>query len=278
MARLRGTVKARRLGVRRLGVLVLAARPLFAADHCAPEPLIDEPKARATQLGLRALVGLEHATYATERYAGNYTGTQVALAYSAARKRGPAWGVRAHLPVYQLVRNGQDEGGIGDVFVSGRVRVWKAPAEALSLGASLGVSIPTGDAERDLGMGHFMLHPGLWLGMVHGPLRSEWALGYGGVLGSGDHAHDSGPLVNPMNSSEMSLAGTLAWTLERALELRAGAMAAVPVAAPEGEARAIVQAGLRLVLGRVDVTSMLARAVWGDPFDDKLEVTVGYSF
>jgi len=28
----------------------------------------------------------------------------------------------------------------------------------------------------------------------------------------------------------------------------------------------------------VDVTTTLARAVWGDPFEDKLEVAVGYSF
>jgi len=282
MARLRGTVKGRRLWAPLVWGCVLLARPVLAVDHCAPEPLPERAKVASAELGLRPLVAVEHATYATERYAGNYTGARVALAYGPRGSHAVAWGVRAHVPVYQLVRNGQDEAGIGDVFVSGRIRIWSAPEEALTLGVSLGLSVPTGDAERDLGMGHFMLHPGMWLGTSHGQLRSEWALGYGVVLGSGlaggDHAHGTGPLVNPMNASELSLSGTIAWSVAQPLELRAGAMAAVPVAAPEGEARAILQAGLRLVLGRVDVTTPLARAVWGDPFEDKLEVAVGYSF
>lgn len=242
------------------------------ADHCAPSPA--EP---VGALGVGIAVGMEHASYATERYAGNYTGLHLGLGYASPGPGRPLWGVSADVPVYQLVRNGQDEGGIGDPFVHARLRLWQSRERQLALGVGLGVSIPLGDAQADLGMGHFMVHPGMWLGVGSEKLRTEWTAAYGRVLGSAEHAHEVGPLVNPMNSSELSAGGALVWTPFVPLEVRMAAMGAVPVGVA-GESRATASLGLAVRLGDVQVASSVALPLAGDPFEEKLEVSVRYAF
>jgi hypothetical protein len=123
-----------------------------------------------------------------------------------------------------------------------------------------------------------MLHPGLWLRTGQGDLRGEWTLGYGQVLGGSSDGHGTGALVNPMNASELSVGGALALSLWRALELRAVGMAAVPVSAQSGEARATLGLSAGLLLGKVAVTSGFSLPVLGDPYDERLDVAVSYAF
>ena len=221
---------------------------------------------------------LEHASYSTERYAGNFTGVHLGLTYAHASGRGLSWDVSAGVPTYQLVRNGQDEGGIGDPWVRGRLRLWQSRTQDLGLGAALGVSLPLGDAEADLGMGHVMIHPAVWLDSGGERMRTHFALSYGSVLGAGDHGSGPGPLVNPMNASELAASGTATWSPVPGLQLSASAMGAVPTSTEGGEARDVASLGVALPLGLVQVGSEFSWAILGDPFDQKLEVTARAAF
>lgn len=221
---------------------------------------------------------LEHASYSTERYAGNFTGVHLGLTYAQANGRGPSWDVSAGVPAYQLVRNGQDEEGIGDPWVRGRLRLWQSRAQDLGLGAALGMSLPLGDAEADLGMGHVMIHPAVWLDIGAERVRTHWTFSYGSVLGAGDHGTGPGPLVNPMNASELAASGTATWIPTRGLQLSASASGAVPTSKEGGEARAVASLGLALPLGLVQVGSEFSWAILGDPFDQKLQVTARAAF
>ncbi len=253
-----------------MALLIASSRAVGAADHCAPTPPPSAVSHGERGIGLAG--SLEHANYSTERYAGNYTGVVVGVSYVSS-----VWDLLLEAPVYRLSRNGLDVGGPGDPFVRGRFRVWGAPHEEVTLGGALGLSLPLGDAASDLGMGHVMVHPGVWLRTTGEELRTEWTLGYGRVVAGGDHAHGTGPLVNPMNASELSAGGALVWNLFRVLDLRAAAMGAIPVASPGGEARATLGFGIRLVFGKLDLSSVASFPLVGDPFRDKVEVSVGYS-
>lgn len=261
-------------------VFVLAlAHAAEGADHCAPGSLpTAENSADAEQLGVGVSLGLEHATYATERYAGHFTGFHLGVTYAHTPHHGPAWDVLGTLPAYHLVRNGSERVGVGDPMLRARIRLWQPSGGNVALGAALGVSFPLGDAAADLGMGHVMLHPALWVDSITQSVRLHGVLGYGGAVAAGGHEGGPGPLVHPMNASELSASGTAVYRVLAALELRAAVHGAVPLVSSGGEARAVATGGLGLTLGRVRVGSDFSWALLGDPFREKLEVTVGAAF
>lgn len=266
---MRSSVNERAKGRARCLALLLAfSHVAHAADHCAPPPL-----AHTEALGIDLGVRFEHAQYSTETYAGNYSGAMLAAALLR-----PSWDVSLDVPVYHLLKNGLDVAGPGDPYLGGRLQVLASRAETVALGLGLGLSLPLGDAEQDLGMGHFMLHPGLWLRTSQGDLRSEWTVGYGRVLGGPVDGHGTGPLVSPMNASELSVGGALSLRSWRVLELRAAGMLAAPLPATSGEARATLGLSAGLLLGKVAVTSGFSLPVLGDPYDAKLDVAVSYAF
>jgi hypothetical protein len=269
MDRLRGSVSGC-ASFAGFGFVVISAWPLrgAATDHCEPSaPPVLRGESAAPTFGLR--LGIERANYENERYAGNFAGVGLGAALVA-----KAWDVSLDATLYHLVKNGLDVVGPGDPFVRGRVRVWQTESGMLALGAALGL----GDAQAGLGMGHFMIHPGLWLASRGEKVRTEWSLGYGRVLGDGEHGEPTGPLVSPMNSSELSAGGALSWDLHPRFALRALGVGAVPVAAPQGEARLMAGFGARLALGALALSVTASFPVVGDPFTDKLEVGIGYSF
>jgi hypothetical protein len=270
---MRGSVSRRTAAVV-LGFAITSAWPSSgaAADHCEPSaPPALRGESTAPKFALR--LGIERANYANERYAGNFAGLGL-----GALLTGKAWDVSLDASLYHLVKNGLDVSGPGDPFLRGRVRVWQAEGSTLALGMALGLSAPLGDAQAGLGMGHFMIHPGIWLGSRGEQIRTEWSLGYGRVLGDGEHGEPTGPLVSPMNSSELSAGAAVSWDLHPQFALRALGLGAVPVAAPQGEARLMAGFGARLVLGALALTVTASFPVVGDPFTDKLELGIGYSF
>jgi hypothetical protein len=272
MDRVRGSVSLRALAV--FGFVVASVWPLrgAAADHCEPNaPPARRGRRAAPTFGLR--LGIERANYESERYAGNFAGLGLGAVLGD-----DAWDMSLDATLYHLVKNGLDIVGPGDPFLRGRVRVWQAEASTFAFGVALGLSAPLGDAEAGLGMGHFMIHPGLWAGSRGEKVRTEWSLGYGRMLGDGEHGEPTGPLVSPMNSSELSAGGALSWDLHPRFALRALGVGAVPVAAPAGEARLMAGFGARLGLGALTLSVTASFPVVGDPFTDKLEVGIGYSF
>jgi len=222
-----------------IGVLGLAwgwgapalAQPCHeVAPAAAQEPSVD--------LG----VALETATYRTPRYEGDYQALSLFAQGTHARGH-----VRLALPVYRLVRNGLEGRGLGDVALDAGVRLAQAAEGALATGLALAVTLPSGDASQELGMGHVMVMPGAWLDWRGARARVHARLAYGRALGGGAHLRGRPqPLVNPMNASEVegSLGGAVQLTQE--VGLKGGAYGALPVALPEGAARAATFAGLEL--------------------------------
>jgi hypothetical protein len=257
-----------RAALRLLGFVIAVSPTSAATDHCAPPPPV-----RTAALGLELALRAEHAEYSTETYAGNYSGA----AFGAAFIR-PRWDMALDVPFYHLLKNGLDVAGPGDPYLRGRVQLFGAKDRVLALGAAVGLSAPLGRAEDDLGMGHFMVHPAVWLRAGTPELRSEWTLGYGRILGSLEGGHGTGPLVNPMNASELSLGGAVVWRLRRGFDVRVAGMAAVPAFADGGEARATVGLGGGLLLGKVATKLGFSLPVVGDPYDAKLDVAVSHAF
>lgn len=272
---MRSSVRLRAGTLLRLLVCGAALAPFSrAADHCAPPPPARTARtARTAPLGIELSSRFEHAEYSTESYAGNYSGVSVGAALSR-----PSWDVALEVPLYHLLKNGLEVLGPGDPYLRGRLQILAAPSESWALGAALGLSAPVGSAEDDLGMGHFMVHPALWLRIGPDTLRSEWTLGYGRVLGSVGDGHGTGPLVDPMNASELSVGGAVVWRPRPALDLRLSGMAAVPLPADSGEARATLGLSAGLLLGKVIVSLGFAGPLLGDPYDAKIESGFGYAF
>lgn len=210
-------------------------------------------------------VALEMASYRTPRYEGHYEGL------SLLAQGNVSWGhVRVGLPVYRLVRNGLWSRGLGDVALDAGVRLAQGAEGALTTGVALAATLPSGDASEELGMGHVMVMPGAWLDWRGERARVHARLAYGRALGGG--AHLSGgpqPLINPMNASEVE--GSLGATVQltREIGLKGGAYGALPVALPEGAARAATFVGIDLSWRQVALGIEGHLPLAGTPFQAK---------
>lgn len=236
-----------------------------------------EPAPTASlSLGLQVSLRSEFATYKIQRFVGEYQGLAVGLAWERSWLK-----LRAVIPGYRLTTNGLERFGLGDLLVDARFSFAVESSHTLRWGPSLAATLPTGDASRELGMGHVMLMPGLWA-VWNGPrafVQSQ--LSYGRGLGSSATHHLSGPspIVNPMNVSEMEMAMTAGYTVIEQLRVRGGFYGAVPVAAPQGAARAAAFVGADLtLLERIDLSAEAHVPVIGDPFLAKLVIAVAARF
>ncbi len=250
--------------------LCAAAGPAQAQPCHEPAPL------ERRELGLRAALGAEYATYRTARYEGEYQGLSASLQWDT-----PALRLRAVVPAYRVVRNGFAAQGPGDVLLEGRAPLVGDGGEGPTGGVVFAASAPTGDAARDLGMGHFMLMPGVWFAWA--PRRAFVAaqMSYGRALGGGDgHHHGDGPrpLVNPMNASELEAAASAGYLLHDAVRARAGAYGALPAGDDQGAARAAAFVALDLLAGRFDLALEAHAPLAGDPFLAKAVVALGARF
>lgn len=220
----------------------------------------------------RATLAGEVATYDNAHYLGEYQGLRVGAAYQH-----PRVVVGASLPYYRVVRNGLPQQGVGDVALDVRVPVIILEDLGLSFGPDLAVSFPTGDATRDLGMGHTMLMPGAFVGFNHLRLTVIGQLAYGRAIGGGHGTHHhggAGPIVNPMNQSEVEHALGVGFEVVSALRVTARAFGAIPVFDDEGLTREVLSGGLSLVLGAFDLTVEQQFPVIGAPFESKTLATV----
>ncbi|HEU4408417.1 MAG TPA: hypothetical protein VFS43_24345 [Polyangiaceae bacterium] len=243
-----------------------------AQQHChEPAPL------ERRGLGLRAGLGAEYATYRTARYEGEYQGASVVVQWD-----NPWVRLRAALPAYRLVRNGLEGQGLGDLLLEGRVPLVRPEGGALEIGAVLAATVPTGDAERELGMGHLMAMPGAFVVWAPGRAFVTAQLGYGGAIdvGSGGHRHHGGPrpIVNPMNRSEVEAAASAGYLVHELVRARVGAYGAEPVFDEEGARRAAAFVGVDLLAGPVDVALEGHLPFAGDPFLAKVVLAAGVRF
>lgn len=167
------------------------------------------------------------------------------------------WAVRLQQPLLHLERSGYREVGVGDTLVGSSVLLQERVAASATF-TMLNLTLPTGDEEAELGMGHPMLMAGLAHERRLGSVVVTVEAGGASVVHlhpeeeeaepaslpkhaptSPVHAHGGGfaPLVAPMNDQEVWYATRITHGLGPAVELGVAAAGATPVGAEEGTSR-----------------------------------------
>ena len=234
------------------------------AQHCHAPLTVDAP-----DHAYRAYAGIVAASFGHGDDAGNYQGIFAGFAYQH-----PWWGAELRIPAYRLERPAASGTyGLGDVTLSASGTLLRLRDDSVRLGVELPVMLPTGDADRELGMGHVMLMPDLWLVLDLEPFALRAQVGYGLVLGDEpmQHHHVAGgvmrsPLVNPMNRSELEHALIASLGLQRGTSIHVGWLGAVPIDDPGGVTRQILALGAAARLDPIEIGFELQRPVAGDPF------------
>jgi hypothetical protein len=236
-----------------IAVALATAREASAQHHHMAMP--DE-----TSRPFTAEVTALAASFDTGEYAGDYEGLGLAFGWRATRG-----GAHLMIPMYRLQENGATHVGPGDVMLGGDVTAiararWRA-------GASLMATVPTGDALVSLGMGHPMLMPAAWASLGGARAMVTASAGYARALASlAGHMHGIGPLVEPMNGSELTgevRADLAPWSPPLAVTVRVAG--AVPVGA-DGTTRVIGAVGAMWRRARFETGVELQLGLAGDPF------------
>jgi hypothetical protein len=190
------------------------------------------------------------------------------------------------LPTYRIAQVGSHAYGLGDLALAARFNVYQTPDAhthsmpmgTLQLGPELAATLPTGDADKNLGMGHVMLMPGVFVQFQQAGWTVLAQVAYGRALGEG-HAqhHDMGPmpLVNPMNQSELTHAIGVSASVHPNLRVSGRLLGAVHVFDHKGRTREILAPGLQLIAGAFDVSLEVQLPVVGDPFASRTLLSVG---
>jgi hypothetical protein len=207
-------------------------------------------------------------------------GTYEALSLTAGYGFG-AVAFEVTLPSYRLRLENRISRGVGDLGANAQWTAWHDAERAVSLG--FGATLPTGNRDRDLGMGHVMLMPNLGGRWQHARTTLELSLCAGHALGKASsghhHHHDAGPrpLVNPMNDTELDAGmGAQYEVVENTFALEADADVALPLG--DGTARGTAALGGELKAGALH-TSVRGRVPWlGDPFTSRFELELGVQF
>ena len=253
------------------------------ADTCHVGPPVEE-----LGLGFHLSTVLELATYDNDRGAGNYQGVAVIAAYHREWLR-----LRAALPGYRLRRNDRTFYGPGDLLVGAELALIRDEEKTLASGISLAVTAPTGDAASDLGMGHVMVMPGVWgevsrdktfvqVQVVYGralaPSDDQGAAQHAGHHASASNPVGPGPIVNPMNSSEITGRVSAGYRIAGPLRLRTGVDGAIPVAEDNGKSRGVAVVAVDLLPDPFDFTIEGQLPFAGNPFSAKAVVRAGFRF
>jgi hypothetical protein len=208
----------------------------------------------------RAAVTMLAASFDTMFYAGDYEAVGVSFEW-----RAPRVGAHVAVPMYRLQENGATHLGAGDVMIGADVTAVRR--DRWSAGAGLGATLPTGDPNVSLGMGHPMLMPSLWGAHEAPRWRGAVAVGVGRALAELGSAHDHGamPLVEPMNGAELTaeLRGEIVpWSAP----VRAIARVSGAAAIGGGTHRAYGAVGATWRRGRIDTLAEIQLGLAGDPF------------
>jgi hypothetical protein len=219
----------------------------------------------------RPYLGAIFASYGSGDSEGNYQGLFAGFSYQHRY-----FGADLRIPMYWLKRPGlAREVGIGDMLVTASATVLRRRRDSIALGVELPVMIPTGDAERELGMGHPMIMPAVWFAFEEKPFALRAQAGYGRLfsqepLEHSGHTHGQDvartPIVNPMNRSEFEHALSMSLFVRRGTSVHVGWMGAVPIDDQAGVMRQILAVGAAAQVGPIESSFELQRPVAGDPF------------
>jgi len=210
---------------------------------------------------MSASLGLMAATYRTMSFEGDYQGMTPGLHWANAR-----FAASTGIGTYRLRKNGALYHGVGDLFVHGQVTL--LGHHARSAGLAFPISLPTGSQREGLGMGHVMVMPALWGSWATGGLTLAGSAGYGRAIGASqdsDHPHGTGPIVDPMNISELTWSASGDYAVARALRLGARMEGAIALD-DTGVHRTIGAARAVWTAGRFDTKAEVQFGIAGDPF------------
>lgn len=222
--------------------------------------------------GVHLIVGVraEAATAAIDRRPIDYQGTSVRLdAHWRSlhlRAQGSWYRVRDTLDV---------DTGPGDLMLAA---MWTAYQSArVHAGIALPVGAPLGDQATHLGMGHWMVMPGLFAALrVTDAVSASAGVAYNRALGaSGHHNHGIGPYVNPMTAEEYSVASRLTVRASSAIQLLAESALAAPT---EGSMRMIVGAGFSVQLEGITLGVLAQAGALHAPFTSRGVADISYAF
>ncbi|MGC4069782.1 MAG: hypothetical protein QM784_35020 [Polyangiaceae bacterium] len=262
-----------------LGVIVPTSDAI--AQHCqmhGPSSVGSKAKSsrQATTPQVYATASWETAKYRNSRYEGHFEGLlpELGLVHDS-------FMVAARLPMYRLLRNGLPVKGMGDATFLGQQVLYR-PTPKVQLGWRAALSIPTGDSEQDLGMGHTMVMPGAFARGHWSDLTVHLGLEYSRALTSGHGGHHSHrvyfPIVQPMNSQELGGAALAELPLLENVRVRTRFQTARPIGEPHGAARSIL--GFGMALERDGFSSFLEwqTAIEGSPFTSRYTCGVTFVF
>lgn len=222
-------------------------------------------------------IGSEFATYRNARFEGEYQGLNVAARWDHRWLQ-----LRTALPSYRIVRNGLASYGLGDLFIDLRVPLLHMRNDTFTSGVGVATTAPTGNAALDLGMGHWMVMPGVWTRWQghHAFFTAQLAYGRAIVNHHTGHHHGGGPasIPNPMNLSEIEASAAAGYTFFSLLRVRAGTYGAVPIATQQGASRMAALAGIDILFKWIQISAEQHLPLIGDPFRAKTAIALSTAF
>jgi hypothetical protein len=211
--------------------------------------------------------------------------------------RSGRWAFRLQQPLLHLDRSGYSEVGLGDTVLGSSLLLHRNEASNDATFATLNATLPLGDQEAELGMGHPMVMAGLAHEHSFGRVALTGELGFATTLQIHDHAeaettvakhaetavvhsHAGGfaPLVAPMNEQEVWYAARLATSLGATVDGSIFAGGALPVGHEEGSARLEVGPALSWDSGPATYWVAGALPVVGEVMDWRAELGLRWSF
>ena len=234
-----------------IGALAVPA----AAEH---DDMVMAPGADSRSLSAGA--SLVAARFDTPFYVGDYEGVSPTVGWADGR-----WSAAAMLGLYRLDENGRTLYGAGDAMASVS---WTAVATGpWRAGATVAMTLPTGDASTGLGMGHPMAMPAVWVARAVGRVELRAAVGYDRALASlAGHDHGGWPLVEPMNMQEVVASGGATVALGEHIAVAVRGAAGVPIGIDMGVTRITGAAGVSWLQPRMITRVELQAGLMGDPF------------
>ncbi len=252
---------------------LLVAGPAGAAQQC--HPLAGSVWRNP---GMMVGVRLDAAGYRNQSYEGDYQGLAPTLGFNH-----PRVAVMALLPAYRLTRNGRAGYGLGDLALALRAPVPAFATRSVVAGFGLALTLPTGKASDDLGMGHVMLMPEFWFAHEQGRVQVVGTVGFARALasaGGSHHNHGPRPIVNPMNLAEIDASLNTFVRVHDKLSLKLGMFGAAPVGAVNtpGVTRLIAGTGVVVAVRGLELSAELQAPLTGSPFLARGVLQVAYRF
>lgn len=277
--------------MRRCLCLVVAGIGLVTAADSAQAQSCHEP-VRPGVAGWTAGARLGLGSADNEHDAGSWQSLTLETDWRAGR-----WALRLQQPLLHLDRSGYSDLGLGDAVVGSSLLLHRNAAASDASFATLNATIPLGDEEAELGMGHPMVMAGLahehrfgrvavtgevgvatTVHLHHDEEESAPVAKHAETVSTHAHAGGFAPLVAPMNEQEVWYAARVATSLVSALDGALFAGGAVPIGEEEGTARLEVGPNLSWDSGSATYWLTGALPVVGEVMDWRAELGFRWAF